>query len=162
MRCVFLGDSGIGKTTFLKKSICDNSRTIPTIGVVSMIYMSNDDKLYCWDTSGSPRFERVSMVFANSVDAIVYMYDVSRPETLKRVRYWRKLTEKNKKQSDLHILVGLKGDRQNCCSLEGFEDFLYVECPTEHQTLDTIIDIIKFNQNKTAARQPCARQSCCF
>jgi len=159
MRCVFLGDSGIGKTTFLKKAIYDNSRTAPTIGVNSMVYMSNGNKLHCWDTSGTQRFERISIMFANSVDAIVYMYDVSTPETLERVHYWRKLTEKNDNQPDLHILIGLEGGRQNRCSLEGYEDFIHVRCPTEHQTLDTIIDIIKFNQPKSA---PGTRQTCCF
>tara|TARA_B100000795_G_scaffold177039_1_gene133799 strand:- start:701 stop:1180 length:480 start_codon:yes stop_codon:yes gene_type:complete len=159
MRCVFLGDAGIGKTTFLKKAVFDNSRTAPTIGVNSMVYMSNNDKLHCWDTSGTKRFEHISIMFANSVDAIVYMYDVSTPETLERVHYWRKLTEKNEKQHDLHILIGLKGDQQDCCSLEGYENFIHIKCPTEHETLDSIIDIIKFNQPPSPHT---TRQTCCF
>tara|TARA_B110000285_G_scaffold235524_1_gene317799 strand:+ start:7479 stop:7958 length:480 start_codon:yes stop_codon:yes gene_type:complete len=159
MRCVFLGDSGIGKTTFLKKAVHDNSPTAPTIGVDSIVYMSNDNKLHCWDTAGTQRFERIAIMFATSVDAIIYMYDVSTPATLERVHYWRKLTEKNDNQPDLHILIGLKGDRQNCCSLEGYENFLHVNCPTEQETLDTIVDIIKFNQPKPPST---TRQTCCF
>jgi small GTP-binding protein len=159
MRCVFLGDSGIGKTTFLKKAVHDNSPTAPTIGVDSIVYMSNENKLHCWDTAGTQRFERIAIMFATSVDAIIYMYDVSTPATLERVRYWRKLTEKNESQPEVHILVGLKQDLQNKCSLDGYEDFIPVMCPTEQQTMDAIIDIIQFHQPQTA---PTTRQTCCF
>ena len=57
MRCVFIGDSGIGKTTFLKRAIHENSETRPTVGVNSMVYISDDVKLHCWDTSGKQRFD---------------------------------------------------------------------------------------------------------
>lgn len=157
MRCVFIGDAGIGKTTFLKKAIYDKTNVAPTVGVNSMVYISNGVKLHCWDTSGAPRFEHISIMFTNSVNAIVYMYDVSKPSTLERVRYWRNLIKKN---HDLHILVGLKCDLQNRCSLEGYEDFIHVKCPSEQQTMDTIIELIDSNEPPEMVETP--RQSCCF
>ena len=75
MRCVFIGDSGIGKTTFLKRAIHENSETRPTVGVNSMVYISDDVKLHCWDTSGKQRFECISSMFANGCDAVVYMFE---------------------------------------------------------------------------------------
>lgn len=157
MRCVFLGDSGIGKTTFLKKATHDESNTAPTIGVNSVVYLSGKDKLHCWDTSGTQRFERVSIMFANGADAIVYMYDVSAPRTLERVLHYRRLTDGN--TPNVHILVGLKTDLENKCSTEGYENFIWINCPTENQTMETIIKIIKSNQPKVPKT---VRQTCCF
>jgi len=159
MRCVFLGDSGIGKTTFLKKAIHDESNTAPTIGVNNVVYLSGKDKLHCWDTSGTQRFERVSLMFANGADAIVYMYDVSTPSTLDRVLHWRQLTDAVHNTPDVHILVGLKTDLENKCSTEGYENFIRINCPTENQTMETIVQIIKLNQPKVSTT---TRQTCCF
>ena len=159
MRCVFLGDSGIGKTTFLKKAIHDESNTGPTIGVNSMVYISGKDKLHCWDTSGTRRFERVSLMFANGADAIIYMYDVSTPSTLDRVLHWRQLADAVHNTPNVHILVGLKTDLENKCPTEGYENFLWINCPTENQTMEAIVEIIKSTRPKVTTK---SRQSCCF
>ncbi len=53
----------------------------------------SENKLYFWDTSGSPRFEWMAITMMNSkcVENVIFVYDPSRPSTLRYIKdiYWR-------------------------------------------------------------------------
>ena len=93
IQCIVLGDASVGKTTFLQHA---TRGALPmgvkgTIGVDNILYRSDTHTLQCWDTSGSERFIRVIPLFARKCQVVIYMFDVSKPETLDKIEFWRSL-----------------------------------------------------------------------
>lgn len=84
VRCVFIGDSNVGKTTILSK-LSHNYRIIsPTIGVDNVLFDRNRVHFQCWDTSGSIQFRAVTELFVSKSQNKVFVYDSSKPETFHR------------------------------------------------------------------------------
>ena len=84
IRCVFLGDSGVGKTTILSKLARNNCKISPTIGVDNVLFDDKDIHYQCWDTSGSPQFTAVVDLFSSKSQNKVFIYDSSKPGTFHR------------------------------------------------------------------------------
>lgn len=84
IRCVFLGKTAVGKTTFLKRAAYDFGPIVPTIGVDNQLFEYKSIYFQCWDTSGIEKFKAVADMFVQHTQMIVYMYDAGRPETLER------------------------------------------------------------------------------
>lgn len=87
-RIVVIGDTGVGKSTFLKHLSLlaqpGDRDTEPTIGV-DMVALKLADaatgrviRYHFWDTAGQERFRSITRQFYHNLDAIVVMYDVSR------------------------------------------------------------------------------------
>ena len=83
IRCVFIGETGVGKTTLLNIAANSNRRIRPTVGVDNVLFDYNDRYYQCWDTSGSPQFESVVNLFVIKSPLIVYVYNTNRKETFK-------------------------------------------------------------------------------
>ena len=83
IRCVFIGETSVGKTTLLNIAANSNRRIRPTVGVDNILFDYKDRYYQCWDTSGSPQFESVVNLFVIKSPLIVYVYNTNRPETFK-------------------------------------------------------------------------------
>ena len=83
IRCVFIGETGVGKTTLLNIAANSDRRIRPTVGVDNILFDYKDRYYQCWDTSGSPQFESVVNLFVIKSPLIVYVYNTNRPETFK-------------------------------------------------------------------------------
>ena len=81
VRCVFIGDSNVGKTTILSKLSHNYGRISPTIGVDNVLFDYNKVHFQCWDTSGSAKFGAVTDLFVSKSQNKVFVYDSSKPET---------------------------------------------------------------------------------
>lgn len=81
IRCVFIGASGVGKTTLLTRAAGRRHIVLPTIGVNNMLFCYKNIQYQCWDTSGAEKFKVLSKIFIRNTSQCVYMYDPSRPET---------------------------------------------------------------------------------
>ena len=81
IRCVFIGASGVGKTTLLTRAAGRRHLVLPTIGVNNVLFCYKNVQYQCWDTSGAEKFKVLSKIFIRNTVHCVYMYDPSRPET---------------------------------------------------------------------------------
>ena len=65
-----------------------------------------------WDTAGQERFRTILSAYYRRSKGAVLVYDVSRPDTLQQLDYWREeILRKNEGNDDLVlVLVGNKTD----------------------------------------------------
>lgn len=95
-KLVFLGDSGVGKTSLVQRYVYDSmepdvGRTIGAVLHVKMIeYDSALHKLVIWDLGGGESFSQLREQYcANSAGAF-FTFDRTRPETLMHIDEWLK------------------------------------------------------------------------
>jgi small GTP-binding protein len=112
-----LGDPSVGKTSSILR-FTDNAfkRTyIPTIGTnITEKRMQFDDieiKLVIWDIAGQSKFSVIRKHFYQGTDAIILIFDLTRPETFESIPNWYKDLETNLKTPNLICdLCGNKND----------------------------------------------------
>ena len=117
IKVITLGNSSVGKTSFLMKYI-DNSFTLTyttTLGVdfkQKKIKLKNgkDVRLRIFDTAGQERFKAVSVSFIKKADGVILIYDISDLESFEAVENWIKSIREIGKDNLPIILVGNKCD----------------------------------------------------
>ncbi|XP_023603475.1 ras-related protein Rab-44 [Myotis lucifugus] len=91
---IFLGDSNVGKTSFLHLLHQDTfaSGLTATVGVDFRVKnLLVDNKYYAlqlWDTAGQERYHSMTRQLLRKADGVVLMYDVTSQESFAHVRYW--------------------------------------------------------------------------
>ena len=117
IKVITLGNSAVGKTSFLMKYI-DNSFTLTyttTLGVdfkqkKIKLKDGRDVRLRIFDTAGQERFKAVSVSFIKKADGVILMYDISDIESFEAVENWIKSIREIGKEKLPIILVGNKCD----------------------------------------------------
>ena len=117
IKVITLGNSAVGKTSFLMKYI-DNSFTLTyttTLGVdfkqkKIKLKDGRDVRLRIFDTAGQERFKAVSVSFIKKADGVILMYDISDLESFEAVENWIKSIREIGKEKLPIILVGNKCD----------------------------------------------------
>jgi small GTP-binding protein len=115
IKLILIGDSGVGKTTLLKRKV-DNifvNDFVSTIGVdfVSMYYDKKYHKLkaYIWDTAGQEKFKSITEVYYRDLTAALIFYDITNRESYNNIEKWiNKLKEHN--SFILTYIIGTKSD----------------------------------------------------
>lgn len=118
-KVIIIGDAGVGKTC-LSFRFCNGrfpERTEATIGVdfrERCVEIEGEVlRIQLWDTAGQERF-RQSMVahYYRNVSAVVFVYDLGRPESFAHLEHWIKEARSHVPPSDSlpMILVGNKCD----------------------------------------------------
>uniref|UniRef100_F7I584 RAB44, member RAS onco family n=1 Tax=Callithrix jacchus TaxID=9483 RepID=F7I584_CALJA len=91
---IFLGDSNVGKTSFLHLLHQNSFATglTATVGVdfrVKTLLVDNKCfVLQLWDTAGQERYHSMTRQLLRKADGVVLMYDVTSQESFGHVRYW--------------------------------------------------------------------------
>lgn len=160
MSAIFLGDTGIGKSTFLTS--VSEGRNIavprPTIGVDSIIYRTNKHTLRCWDTGGSARFMHVIPLFARECDVAVYMFDARKPHTFANINKWRELISTVEDAPQEHVAVALHatGPLPLC------PDMVVLDGRHAHMVMDEIIRRGVRTHVSFDVATPNPQPKCCF
>ena len=119
--CIF-GDAGVGKTSLTYKYITNRFKqdTKLTIGVD--IYAKDVEinkyrvKLMIWDFGGANRFKAFLPAYAHGSSGGIFMYDITRKNSLDNIAEWFSIFKKNliDDESQIPILgVGGKKDLNN-------------------------------------------------
>lgn len=94
LRVVLIGNSGVGKSSFLTKFV-DNAfdvTLIKTIGIdfkTKTIHVDGKTvKLHVWDTAGQERFWSVTPAYCRNADGIILMYDIRDVKSFKDISFW--------------------------------------------------------------------------
>uniref|UniRef100_A0A8C7E2Z9 Calcium release activated channel regulator 2A n=1 Tax=Naja naja TaxID=35670 RepID=A0A8C7E2Z9_NAJNA len=117
-KIVLVGNSAVGKTSFLKQ-FCEERfypGTAATVGVdYSMKTVSLDGSqvvLQLWDTAGQERYRSITKQFFRKADGVVVMYDVTAQETFVAVKQWLVSVEEAAGENIPVLLLGNKVDKE--------------------------------------------------
>ena len=112
VKIILLGDEGVGKTSLLK-TYCGGTG-ISGIGVdfgVKSIEKNNISvRLQFWDVSQDPRFDSVRDLYYRRAKAVLFLYDITRPETFEHISDWIELISSHISNSTIFFLIGNKVD----------------------------------------------------
>ncbi|XP_052800394.1 EF-hand calcium-binding domain-containing protein 4B-like isoform X2 [Mya arenaria] len=115
-KVVFVGDSGVGKSSFIHRFCTGNFRPsfAATIGVDFQIRSMNIDcqviVLQLWDTAGQERFRSITKQYFRKADGVVIMYDSTSETTFTNVRNWMDSVKEGASEDAVLLLLGNKSD----------------------------------------------------
>lgn len=120
-----IGDSGVGKTTLVKKyidNVFQDDGSAATIGMdfhtkIQHIY-DKDIKLQIWDVSGDHKFQYILELYCKNCQGIVLMFDVSKYCSFANLTYWLKYISKYIPVDFPKIIIGCKTDLKREISYE--------------------------------------------
>ncbi|TFG07556.1 MAG: GTP-binding protein [Promethearchaeota archaeon] len=116
--CIF-GDSRVGKTTLTHRYVTDRfiQDTKATLGVdiVSKDIEINGDivKLQIWDFGGEIKFRSFLPVYARGSSGGIFMYDITRKETLDHVAEWLSIFRKHAGAEDFQVPILIVGGKRD-------------------------------------------------
>lgn len=93
-KVVLTGNSGVGKSTFLKRHLTGEFETsyIPTLGVDNhkLTFRTNYGPVVfnVWDTAGQEKFSGLREGYATDTDAVIGMFDIGNKTSLKHLDQW--------------------------------------------------------------------------
>ncbi|KAG2496866.1 hypothetical protein HYH03_005267 [Edaphochlamys debaryana] len=95
VKVVFVGSAGVGKTCLIRRLFSDKflADTQATIGCDFHFkrykFDSKSIGVTLWDTAGAEKFQAVTANYYRGAQGIVFVYDVTRPDTLEAIdRHW--------------------------------------------------------------------------
>ncbi|XP_045150719.1 ras-related protein Rab-44 [Echinops telfairi] len=113
---IFLGDSNVGKTSFLHLLYQNSFATglSATVGVDFRVKtLLVDNKLFAlqlWDTAGQERYHSMTRQLLRKADGVVLMYDVTNQASFAHVRYWLDCLQDAGSDKAVILLLGNKMD----------------------------------------------------
>ncbi|XP_053458835.1 ras-related protein Rab-44 [Nycticebus coucang] len=113
---IFLGDSNVGKTSFLHLLHQNSFATGMTATVGVDFQVKNllvDNKCFAlqlWDTAGQERYHSITRQLLRKADGVVLMYDVTSQESFAHVRYWLDCLQDTGLEGVVILLLGNKTD----------------------------------------------------
>ena len=113
-KIVFLGNSGVGKTSILKnfksgKFEFNDKSTIGCEFFAKNVHINGiDKKLLLWDTAGQEVFRSFTQNFLRGAKIVVIVYDITNETTIDDIHIWIKETQKS--LNIKIIIVGNKAD----------------------------------------------------
>jgi small GTP-binding protein len=119
--CIF-GESGVGKTSLVQRFVTNqfDHNTKPTLGAaIHVKHFEMDRKiilLQIWDFGGEDRFRFLLPSYAKGAFGGIFMYDISRKETLENYEEWVSVFQSGlpENRNDIPILlVGGKSDLEH-------------------------------------------------
>jgi len=121
IKCVILGDSGIGKTSIIKKynSINVSSSNESTLGAIywELFYKYDKERnirINFWDTAGQERYNSLIPMYVRGCDIIILTFDLTYYDSFKNLSKWYKFVLNNYDNPKI-IIIGNKVDLKSHC-----------------------------------------------
>jgi len=115
-KIVFVGDSGVGKSSFIYRFCFDDFRPnfSETIGVdfqVKTIQVNREwTALQLWDTAGQERFRSITKQYFRRADGVVVMFDLTSESTFLNIKQWMISIEEEAEPDCMVMMIGSKLD----------------------------------------------------
>ena len=118
IKCVFLGDSGVGKSCILNVYINGSEGdNMPTIGAAyfskKVKIDSNDVELMIWDTAGQEMYRGLAPMYYRNARIAFITFDISNKKTFDAVSYWAEELRLNANEEIIMCIVGNKCDLED-------------------------------------------------
>ncbi|XP_005430907.1 EF-hand calcium-binding domain-containing protein 4B [Geospiza fortis] len=117
-KIVFVGNSSVGKTSFLRR-FCEDRffpGTAATVGVDYNVRTVTVDHsqvaLQLWDTAGQERYRSITKQFFRKADGVIVMYDITAKDTFTAVKQWLISIEEATEENVPVLLLGNKTDNE--------------------------------------------------
>lgn len=116
-KLLLLGEPAVGKTSLILRFVKDSFKSdyMSTIGanfLVKEVTLANEASvmLQIWDIAGQSLEARYAQSYYAGAAGALYVYDVTRPETLEGLKNWHKDVKKQVSKEFLSVVVGNKND----------------------------------------------------
>ncbi|NXS18527.1 RAB44 protein, partial [Mystacornis crossleyi] len=117
-KIIFVGNSSVGKTSFLRR-LCEDRffpGTAATVGVDYNVRTVTVDHtqvaLQLWDTAGQERYRSITKQFFRKADGVIVMYDITAKDTFTAVKQWLISIEEATGENVPVLLLGNKTDNE--------------------------------------------------
>ncbi|XP_038295200.1 EF-hand calcium-binding domain-containing protein 4B isoform X1 [Canis lupus familiaris] len=184
-KIVLVGNSAVGKTSFLRR-FCED-RFAPglaaTVGIDYQVKMVRVDDSYValqlWDTAGQERYRCITQQFFRKADGVIVMYDVTARQSFLSIRQWLSSVEEAVGDYIPVLLLGNKVDNEKEREvprglgeqLSKENNLIFYECSaySGHNTKESLLHLARIlkKQEDTAredtiqADRPAKKKSCC-
>ena len=97
IKTIFLGDSGVGKTSIINTKCCDrfDSDLPPIVGSSSLSltlpYEGTNVRLKLWDTAGQEQYSSLIPMFSRDSIVAVFVADITNSVSIQNLEKWKKL-----------------------------------------------------------------------
>lgn len=132
VKIALLGDGGVGKTSIRHKFMGKffKSTYMETVGSdfsdksITFEYnlKSIDVNFQIWDLAGQPKFQNIRQMYYAGSQALIFVFDLTRPDSLNNIKHWVDEVLKNELKNLPVLLIGNKIDLQEegieICELE--------------------------------------------
>ncbi|XP_003796478.1 EF-hand calcium-binding domain-containing protein 4B isoform X2 [Otolemur garnettii] len=184
-KIVFVGNSAVGKTSFLRR-FCEDRFSpgmVATVGIDYQVKTVNVDDsqvaLQLWDTAGQERYRCITQQFFRKVDGVIVMYDLTAKQSFLSVRQWLSSVEEAVGDQVPVLLLGNKLDNEKEREvprglgeqLAKENNLIFYECSaySGHNTKESLLHLARFlkEQEDTARKDtmqvghPAKKKSCC-
>ncbi|XP_018411482.1 PREDICTED: putative Ras-related protein Rab-42 [Nanorana parkeri] len=117
-RVLLLGDSGVGKTSLLRRYTNEEftETTGPTVGVDFCCRIEEPEdgvrvRLQFWDTAGQERYRAVTRSYYRNAACIILLFDLTSRKTFENIQNWyQEVTERAQPHPLIFLLLGTKSD----------------------------------------------------
>uniref|UniRef100_A0A2L2YEN3 Ras and EF-hand domain-containing protein n=1 Tax=Parasteatoda tepidariorum TaxID=114398 RepID=A0A2L2YEN3_PARTP len=115
-KVVFVGDSGVGKTSILQRFCTNSFKTTysATVGVdfqIKTLELEGERiALQLWDTAGQERFRSMTQQYFRKTDGIILVYDVTCETSFKNMRNWMNSIKEGTSEETIVLILGNKID----------------------------------------------------
>lgn len=129
LKCIFIGDACVGKTSFCSK-LCKNSYSLSymsTIGVdffTKIININNENiKLQIWDTTGQEKYNSITTSFYRNAKFIFLMFDLTNYKSFFNLKKWLREIDYYCNDNIKKVIIGNKSDLKSVISNTEINDF---------------------------------------
>ncbi|XP_053820225.1 ras-related protein Rab-44 [Vidua chalybeata] len=184
---LFVGDSHVGKTSFLYRLHTDtfNPHLTATVGLdyqIKTLVVDNERfALRLWDSAGQERYRSMTKQFFRKADGVVLMYDITSEYSFSDVRYWLSCIQEGAEDGVAVLLLGNKTDcaaqRQvptkegECLAKE--HQLMFYECSAAsgHNVFESMVSFTRLlkvredelkNKAEEVPKAPQNKKSCCW
>ena len=118
-KVLFLGDSGVGKSTLVIRGIKDkyDSFYSPTVGFDILNYIVKIEekviKLQIWDTCGQEEFSMCNQTLFKNATLVIMVYSIISQKSYDNIKKWISRVKNLSNENPIFFLVGNKSDLIN-------------------------------------------------
>lgn len=112
IKVVFLGDSGVGKSSIVERFINDKflDYNEATFGASYLTKCLDNIKFNIWDTAGQERYRSFAPMYYRGTSAAIIVYDVTNDTSFESAKSWINEIKEKCKENCIIVLVGNKCD----------------------------------------------------
>ena len=128
-KVIFLGDTGVGKTSIINRFFNKNSFVEPTVGVFSSMlnvsYNGENYNLQIFDTAGQERFQSLAPCYVRDSAIAIIVFSINSKSSFQHLENWDKIFSSYASHSAHKILVGNKVDLSETRFVQQSEAYQY-------------------------------------